>query len=324
MISIPAYDEAERRAIIDASYPTIRAFRPAAFQMANFPTRVTDERELIRYADIMSELEDRHLYTEALYSTAEIDLMRDVSDKVEAVTKTLGRAVRPFMSLFAPITVLRAIHSLGESNLSVMEIGPGSGYLGAYLIRNLERYGDLTVRLTKRYCAVDNTQALYLWQSRFFSALDTSFTDLAGEKSAPGNSRVSLMPWWQFAELYKNPPQFDIVICDAAMGEMDPFAANYVIRLAAKMLADSDIGAFLFRHIGEQRINSMSYIEDRFAAAGFAKTTLGDVTAFSLSPLASKSLQTAKMKTRAVDFLPVDRGKILDSYGFFDFIDLHG
>jgi hypothetical protein len=323
MLTISAYDEAERRAIINSCYPAIRAFRPAAFQMANFPTRVTDERELVRYADIMSELEDRRLYTEALYSSAEIDLMRDISDRVESVTKSLGHSVRPFMSLFAPITVLRAVRSLGKSNLSVMEIGPGSGYLGAYLIRHAERYGDLAVHFVKRYYAVDNTQALYLWQNRFFSTLDGSFTDYAEGDSPAGNSRVSMLPWWKFAELYKAPPKLDVVICDAAMGEMDTFAANYVIRLAAQMLSESDVGAFLFRHIGEQRINSMPYIEDRFAAAGFSKTMLGDVTAFSLKPLAPIP-DGARLSKRASDLLPIDPRKILDSYAFFDFMDLHG
>jgi hypothetical protein len=52
-LSIEEYDRAEAQAIRRASYPAIRAFRPAAFSLANFPIRVTDERELIRYCDIV-------------------------------------------------------------------------------------------------------------------------------------------------------------------------------------------------------------------------------------------------------------------------------
>lgn len=320
MTTISEYDEAERRAIVRSVYPAIRAFRPAAFTLASFPTRISHESELTRYSDIMNELSDRTLFYEKLYSIDEIKLMQAVSSIVGSITRRLGREVHPFMAMLPPISVLRAIQSLTSGPLSVLEIGPGSGYLGAYLLKSIMPASSRL--LVHRYCAVDNTQALYLWQSIFFSALDPDFSDYATAEAAPHviSSRVSVLPWWHFASMYKHRTEFDVVVCDAALGEMDPFAANYVIRLASKVLKSSAIGAFLFRHIGEQRLNSMDYIESRFKSSGFIKQIIGDVTAFSLRPLPTFS-SGCKYTKKACDHLPVD--KKLESYEFFDFIGLH-
>jgi hypothetical protein len=304
---ITHYDEAERRAIHVANYPAIRAFAPAHFRLTNFPDRVTEERELVRYADIMNEFEDEAFYYEQkLYSKPEIALMRDVSGVVEEVTASLGQSIQPFMSMFPPITMLRAVQSLKPA--SVLEVGPGSGYLGAYLIKS-----------GFRYCAADNTQALYLWQNRFFSALTHDFTDYA---SAPVNSdiaRVTHVPWWQFAEMYKAPPKFDVVVCDAALGEMDPFGAGYVVNLAFHVLRDSHIGAFLFRHIGEDRVSSPGYITSRFQKAGFKKQMLEGVTAWTLAKL--KPVAGEAYTERACDSIPIDSKRILESYAFLRFAD---
>jgi hypothetical protein len=329
-LSIGAYDCAEVQAIKRASYPAIRAFRPAAFSLANFPVRVTDECELIRYSDIMDELYDSQLYYRRLrYSREEAYLISSVSREVGILTQDLfGRAVQPFMCLFTPIAMLRAVMALGRgSPCTILEIGPGSGYLGAYLILAGYRYGSL--RLEFQYRSTDNTQALYLWQDRFFRHLaGPSYMNYATAGRPPQTipERVASLPWWQFAELFESPWPVDIVICDAAMGEMDPFAANYTIRLAAVMLKESHVGVFLFRHIGEQRINSMNYIDSRFVAAGFHKHQVGQVVVHSLRPLSLPDefppLGGHEEMRVAESFLPIDNSKLLDSYKFFDFIRL--
>jgi len=329
-VSIEAYDRAEVQAIKRASYPAIRAFRPAAFSLANFPVRVTDERELIRYSDIMDEVYDAQLYYRGIqYSREEAYLITSVSREVGTLTQDLfGRAVQPFMCLFTPIAMLRAVMALARgAPCTILEIGPGSGYLGAYLILAGYRYGDLKVEF--KYRSTDNTQALYLWQDRFFRHLvGPSYANYATTDRQPDTipERVASLPWWQFAELFESPWPVDIVICDAAMGEMDTFAANYIIRLAAVMLKDSRVGVFLFRHIGEQRINSMAYIDSRFLAAGFHKHQVGPVVIHSPGQLSLPDefppLGGSEEMRVAESFLPIDKSKLLDSYKFFDFIRL--
>jgi len=319
MLSIDEYDRAEASARRRASYPAIRAFHPAAFAMVNFPARVTDESELIRYSDIMYELADRDAwYRKMLYSLDEQRLILDLSATIEALTRDLfGKAVQPFMCLFPPIPLLRAVEALaGGRRMTVLEIGPGSGYLGAYLL--MRGY---------KYAATDNTQALYLWQHRLFGRLAPGLVDHATD-TAPISlaAPATLIPWWRFAEMHTSPLPVDLIVCEAAMGEMDIFGVNYIIRLAALMLRDSPLGAFLFRNIGEWRVNTLSYVESRFAAAGFIREERDGVTMHSLRPLnIQRALQPrggTKDSRTAEQFLPLAVDKLLPSYAFFDFLKL--
>jgi hypothetical protein len=175
------------------------------------------------------------------------------------------------------------------------------------------------------YIATDNTQSLYLWQNRLFNTLaGDDFVDLAAAPEAQMR-RATMMPWWRFVELFRAPPDVDVMVCDAAMGEMDPFAVNYISRLAAQMLAKSRVVAFLFCNIGEQRLNSMDYVRGRFAKAGFLATELGPVIVHSLKPLslagAAPPIGTGAPRP-AADFLAIDSAKLLDAYAFFDLIRL--
>ena len=238
-ISIHQYDEYERQAIVRLSYPAIRAFRPAAFTQANFPARISDERELLRYCDIMNELDSEPVFfREKLYSRTEAALMTSISTEIETITdKLFSRATQPFMCLFAPVIMLRAVVALCKNcrNATVMEIGPGSGFLGAYLIQASREFSDLNFRL--RYRSTDNAQALYLWQNRLFGHLGAEgFADYALVEQVPTNVEepVASIPWWHFAESFRRPWKADVIVCDAAMGEMEASAANYVIRTRSR------------------------------------------------------------------------------------------
>ena len=324
MITIEQYDAAETEAIKRLTYPAIRGFKPVAFTIANFPTRITAERELLRYSDCMHELADRQRFYETeCYSRDEASMIIEISREVEELTAArFGAPTRPFMSLFPPLLVLRAIHHLTTNRTAtIWEIGPGSGYLGAYIVRSTPH----------RYRAVDNTQSLYLWQDRFFGHIaNGSYRNCASASIMPDDipEKAASIPWWLYADLYRTPPRADIVICDAAMGEMDPFAANYVIRLAREMLKNSPIGAFIFQNIGEQRINSMDYIEQKFSSAGFQKSQTPTVTIHSLKsiylPEEFAPIGDPSDMKPAKDFLAIDKTKLLESYDFFDFIKLRG
>ncbi len=189
---VSEYNRLETEALSNLPYPAIRAFRPAGFLQSGFPTSVTNEEELTRYCDIMSELEDAKRYYELeLYSEEEAALVRKTARVIEEVTQRLFRSVQPFLSLFPPIDVLRTVRALTESNATVFEIGPGSGILGSYLIES-----------GYRYRSIDNTQAFYLWQGRLFSALaGEDFVDYVSSDGPPQEitARCAMIPWWHFA-----------------------------------------------------------------------------------------------------------------------------
>jgi hypothetical protein len=315
MLSVAEYDRAEAQALSRLTYPQIRAFAPAAFMHANFPTRVADERELLRYCDIMHELGDAdYHYRKRLYSKVEAELIAEISRNIETLTGTIfQRPTQPFMSLFPPLDILRVVTTLVPEGAAIYEIGPGSGILGAYLIKR-----------GYRYHSSDNTQALYLWQTRLFAHLaGASFSERVTDNR---NADIAHIPWWHLAELFKDPPAVDLMICEAAMGEMESFAVWYLIRLAARMLARSPVGALLYCNVGEQRISTLDHIEQIFALAGFRKHRCGPVTVQSLRPLALPETPAfvggEEGAHPACAFLPIDEAKLLDSYAFFDFMGL--
>lgn len=214
--SFDGYDEAEREALKTACYLAIRAFSPTHFHLNGFPTRVAHEDELRRYADIMGETTPRGDYLAThFYTPAEIKLMSVLSDRAFGLS-----GFRPLMCLLGPIPMVRHITKLAKGqSLMIMDVGAGSGYLSAYL-----------ALLGHRVIAVEVTQALYLWQSRFIG------------------SSVRQVPWWEYAEMYRSPPEVDLVVCDAALAEMDIFACRYTMQLAKDMC-----GVLLHTSVGEQR-----------------------------------------------------------------------
>jgi SAM-dependent methyltransferase len=275
-LSIESYDHRERGAVAMASYPALRAFAPISFAHANFPTRVTCETELRRYADIMYETRSREEWLKIkFYSRHEAEAMLQLSRQIERLTgKLFDKPTSPLMCLFAPVMLMRMIEHLSAHagrRLTILEIGPGSGYLAAYLLN-----------AGHRVIAVDNTQALYLWQNRLFSDYDLdewALADVAPLRNAPG-AQITHIPWWHFARFYEAalPIGADIVVCDAALGEMDHFAFRYVARIAKMLTEQSETGCLLYQNLGEERIQQRAYAEQYFSNVGFRLHKIGEVS----------------------------------------------
>jgi hypothetical protein len=307
------YDQAERLAIIDASYPAIRAFAPAAFAQVNFPARVTDFRELIRYADIMCEAAPPVLLEEP-YTAEELELVDWLCAEIRSLTKQqFGRAIQPFKGPLAQFPLVRVINALSPKRDAVIwELGPGSGHLGGYLLKQGYRYRSM-----------DNTQALYLWQDLLFSRVASSHSNLVNGTDT--SAQCVMMPWWKYAKLYREAiPAADIVVIEAALGEMNYFGLCYNIALAKQMLANSPIGVVLFRRPGEYRINTAEAIDSTFHRFGFAKQMIGPVTCWSASPRDFSNVQMPNPTLKVQPFHVRDDAELPEAYGFFKFLGFGG
>ncbi len=127
------------------------------------------------------------------------------------------------------------------------------------------------------------------------------------------------------------------MVCDAAMGEMDYFGMMYILHAARDMLARSQIGAFLFQNLGEERINSRARVESTLRSLGFIGHEVGSVSIFVLPQGTAAAGNLARQSPNAVpafgpgtarvspsQFLKIDREKLLESYDFMSFIGLGG
>jgi hypothetical protein len=126
--------------------------------------------------------------------------------------------------------ILRAVEAIANARgrrLRTFEIGPGSGYLGAYLINAGHSYGSM-----------DIVQALYLWQNRLFGSIEQDSQEWVLDEGAKG--KCIHVPWWQFAHYHEALPiTADVVICDAALGEMETLGLFYNLLMARAMIDGS-------------------------------------------------------------------------------------
>jgi hypothetical protein len=334
-LPIALYEQREQEARLTASYPALRTFSPVAFTQVNFPMRVANEAELRRYADIMYEVLSRDEWlNRRLYSQNEAQAICRLSAQIETLTGTLfAKPVQPLMCLFASFPLVRMVEHLAATagrRLSVFEIGLGAGHLAAYLIN-----------AGHRVIAMDNCQSLYLWQNRLLGAVSGDLDEwaLADVRVLPPRrdppAFATHIPWWHFArfhELPSLPISVDVVICDAAMGEMDHFAFRYISRIASMLTVQSDIGCFMFQNLGEERIHQRAYVEQFLADRGFRLHKVGGVSVL---------IGSDRFPVRAIEglaepppiggplgmsppaqFLPLDGARWLESYAFFDFIGI--
>ena len=269
MISIDDYNTNENQALQYLSNRAIEAFRPVTFMLTNYPGQVHYEQELIRYIDVMHETKEAKYFSDAYqYSVDEAELISSVCAKVMKLSaESFGRPVRPLMAPLAAITLFRVISEvaeyLGNKSLSVFEIGPGSGYLGALLMNSGHSYASM-----------DITQAFYLWQSRLYNHLAPGeFLDLASYSKLCDamdiEKRVRHVPWWIYNTFHKECLfDVDIVVCDHALGEVSENALKYIVRVSSQMLSNSRLPLFIFASTGAQAMNKRAKIFSELKEAG--------------------------------------------------------
>jgi hypothetical protein len=276
-LTIEEYNRAEEDALIGLSFSEIMAFSPGTFNLVGFPTYIKRDIELARYVDWNRDRENQRYFehdiffrgpsVRTIFTPDEAALINRLCDRVVAITGRAGRAVRPVCNPLAQMGLFRIVQALaaafGRPSLSILEIGPGSGYLGAMLVEQ-----------GHRYTAMDNTQALYLLQSRLLEEVVPDEFSEWGRPAANGRkvARVTHLPWWEFVGLARSCPfKIDIVISNANLGEMRVDAVMFVLAMAKRMLAGSEIQMLLFTSIGDPRLSRQETLDGVLKQTGFVQ-----------------------------------------------------
>lgn len=281
MLEIEDYDGRERAALAMVGNDAIWAFRPAAFAALGYPASIRDPAELVRFVDPMKEdlgraltQKDEFLRNHSLrtrFTRGEVDILTALRLRVGTLSQEwFGRRILPINSLIGALGLFRVLQELAQGRkLTIMEIGPGAGYLGALLIE-----------AGHRYAALENAQGFYLWQNRLFAAVaSTDFTDWVKDRSI---SRVIHVPWWEFVRNGRDfPLSVDLAICDHMLCEMHPLALRYVLSLLATVLARSPLAALIFSGFGHPH-NSREDVETCLSAFGFSQIVKENLYAYTL------------------------------------------
>ncbi len=274
------YDSLERDAEAGFSIPAIQAFRPVTFERHGYPTRISSSRELLRYVDHNFEPEVPGLYRPGAsfppigyvnsFTHDESELLNAIRDRVAAYTEhQLGRRIRPVTNLLVQMGPYRVIEQLAECvgvpSLSIFEVGPGAGYLGALLAST-----------GHRYASYDVTQSLYLWQSFLFDAIaGNEFVEAAAHESGPAplnEARVLHLPWWAYAGYLTGCPlRADIVYSNSNLGEMSVLSLKHMLHISRAMLDGSKLGLLMYFSTGMLAQSTQESLDAEFAQFGYQK-----------------------------------------------------
>jgi len=231
---VEKYNQAERAGRATVSNRAIEAFSLEVFNALGYPCRIEDESELWRYHDVMNEggFKDT-LRLIGSYSEHEFDL----------VTKT-ARQILSFSEHHLPIrnsgkhALTRSLYQYQllmkyrphNGPLRILEIGPGSGYLGLLLAND-----------GHKYFAMDAAQAFYLYQKKLWSDIyGADYFDYSESTSRPDTAKITHIPWWQFANLSIPIPDVDVVTINHALAEMHPQAVKTIFARLYSAWGDTD------------------------------------------------------------------------------------
>ena len=224
---IERYDAAEQSGIASISNAAIAAFRLSTFDQVGFPTRVHSLQELWRYHDSM---QDGRFETNLRYldqaSIEEVELCRTAAEVISRFAE--DGLKRPTPGRDALSRALLQYHLIGSILHNVprpwrlVEIGPGSGYLG--LLIGLAGH---------HYEAVEACQAFYIYQNRLWTfAFGDTYLD--GLSAGSSEAIVRHVPWWNVCKTGFMFSTTDLFVSNHALAEMTPPAMRRIFQLARK------------------------------------------------------------------------------------------
>ncbi len=231
---VEKYNQAELAGRATVSNRVIESFSLEVFNATGYPCRIEDESELWRYHDVMQEGRFKaNLRLIGKYTADEFDL----------ITKT-AKQILGFSERHLPIrnsgkhALTRSLYQYQllmknrphDEPLRILEIGPGSGYLGLLLAND-----------GHQYFAMDAAQAFYLYQKKLWLDIyGSDYFDSSESTSRPDTAKVTHIPWWQFANLSIPIPDVDVVTINHALTEMHPQAVKTIFARLYSVWGDND------------------------------------------------------------------------------------
>jgi len=247
-LTVIDYDKIEAHFSANKPNRILEAFRPEHFGLTGYPLRIHSDAELFRYVDVMHELRHIDDYNNILggFTSDEFSLFKEVSIAVADFTEQeFGKRMVPKGALVRAMISYRHIRFLtSPEDTTILELGPGSGYLGALLAKS-----------GYRYAAMDITQPFYLYQNKLWKHLfgDRLIELASDEKELSDFSNIPEggilhIPWWKYS--YADPTNInldiDVVTSNHALCEMHRNALHYSANLCGNWLSKQGRVRFFF------------------------------------------------------------------------------
>ena len=260
---VEKYNQAEREGRSTVSNRAIEAFGLEVFGTLGYPFKVNDESELWRYHDVMQEGRfDRNLRLISNYTDHEFELITRTAKQI------LSFSERNFLirnsgkhaltrSLYQYQLIMK--NRPHDGPLKILEIGPGSGYLGLLL-----------ANAGHQYFAMDAAQAFYLYQKKLWSDIyGSDYFDYSESSSRPENAKVTHIPWWRFANIAIPLPEVDIVTINHALAEMHENAVKTIFARLYAIWGDNDKKLVIAESLGYDYFKRKNIMFTNICKLGF-------------------------------------------------------
>lgn len=287
MIEIQDYRLSERAArSVISSWWLAETHVVDHFARVGFPVRIESIHEVGQLLDTMQEKRFERFLAELGGLSVE-DSEKYLWALTEAVRFQLAhlqkrRPIVPFSTMISSLALYKKIVGFKADVESVLEVGPGCGYLSFFICR----HGSL-----KRYDQVEACESFYLLQSMINSFLfahefqelaissvkddsiivrdDVELPFIIGNESTPAPRSVHF-PWWRLKSIAANNLRYDVVTSNANLNEFTKNALHDYLTIFHKVMKDD--GIFLVQCTG-------------FPAHGTLDTLFDELYKFRFAPL---------------------------------------
>ena len=271
---VEKYNQAERAGRATVSNSAIESFSLELWNVLGFPFKVDSESELWRYHDSMQDGRfNRNLRIIGNYSENEFELITKTAKQILSFSerklpiRNSGKHA-PTRSLYQYQLLMK--HRPYDGPLRVLEIGPGSGYLGLLLAND-----------GHQYFAMDAAQAFYLYQKKLWSDIfGSDYFDYSESSSRPDTAKVTHIPWWQFANLSIPIPDVDVVTINHALAEMHPNAVKTIFARLYSSWGDTDKKLVLAESLGYDYFNRKHQMFSNIRSENFVVNRSAGYTVF--------------------------------------------
>lgn len=290
MIEVQDYRTAERTArSVIKSWWLAETHIVDHFAKVGFPVRIDSIHEVGQLLDTMQENRYQRFLAELGGLT---------TDECRILVQALAKAVRfqlahlpkrapivPISTMTSSLALYKKIIGFKPEVQSVLEVGPGCGYL-SFFLHDHQSLGD--------YSQVEACESFYILQSLVNSFLFAEeFQDLVLEpcedrtialrpdvelpimldRSSLCPTRCHHYPWWTLNELYNGPKRFDVITSNANLNEFSANALRDYLTIFGHSLKDD--GVFLVQCTGFPAHGNLDSLFDRLYEYGFAPLFCG-------------------------------------------------
>lgn len=257
------------------------------FEKAGFPVRISSFSELCQILDTMQEKRfDKYIQELGGLSIDEFDeiikaCMRFV--KFQQIYFPYLKPILPISTLLSVYVLKKKIFCANKETKSILEIGPGCGYISFFLDRIPSLLDYSQIEACESFYILQNLVNIHCFGSQFnelamqkrnLMLVDFFMNERADSEFSPKlhlgeiNYKANHYPWWWIGELLSNSKRYELVTSNANLLEFNANALDDYLSLIHEVMEPE--GIFLVQCTGYPANGSVETLMGRLYNKGFA------------------------------------------------------